>query len=77
MISYRRRRVRVPDRPILRDVLFGATELPVATVHSIEGAFHRWAELRLAWLRPRAVPALVALMAFIGLLAIVGSTRAP
>jgi hypothetical protein len=70
MIAYRRRRARLPERSIFREVSFGTTELPVASVHSARGALHRWADLRWAWVRPRAVPALVALMALVGLLAV-------
>lgn len=58
-------RVRTPC-----EIGFGAAELPVATVHSVQGALHRWATVRWSWLRPRAVPGLVALMALVGLLAI-------
>ncbi len=65
-MTYRRRRTRLPDRPILRDVLFGTPELPVATVRSARSELHR----RWAWLRPRAVPALVAFLALVGLLAV-------
>ena len=68
----RRRRVRKPPRTRSSEpvIAFGSSELPVATIHSIRGAFHRWADVRLAWLRPRALPALVALMALVGLLAV-------
>jgi hypothetical protein len=69
----RRRRRRRSDKPLvtkLRDVQFGSAEIPMASVHSIEGAFHRWADVRLAWLRPRALPAFVAVLALIGLIAV-------
>ena len=51
-------------------VVFGTTELPRAAVHSSVGAFHRWAAEQLAWLRPRAIPGIVALFALVGLLAV-------
>jgi len=69
----RRRRARRaassgPRTPI--EVSFGTAELPLATVHSVRGALHHWATVRWSWLRPRAVPTLVALMALVGLLAL-------
>ncbi len=70
MIEIRRRRVRAPDRARTTDVMFGTPELPVAAVHSVRGALHRWVDRRWSWLRPRAVPAFVALLALIGLVAV-------
>ena len=77
LLSYRRgRRPRRPacgsnDRArTALPVAFSHAELPLATVHSVRGALHHWATVRWSWLRPRAVPALVALMALVGLLAV-------
>ena len=74
------RRGRRPRRPVSDrtasgarselPVAFGTAELPLATVHSVRGALHHWATVRWSWVRPRAVPALVALMALVGLLAL-------
>ena len=73
-----RRRACKPDRPGFAtlhagepELLFGARfELPVATIHSTRGALYHWLGVRLAWLRPRAVPSVVALIALVGLLAV-------
>ena len=74
VFTHRRRRVCKPDRLQSRAseplVAFGAPELPVATIHSMRGVLYHWASVRLSWVRPRAVPALVALVALVGLLAV-------
>lgn len=77
LLARRRRRARkaVPagsarnPRTSGLEILFGAYELPVATVHSVRGALHHWASSHWSWLRPRAIPSLVALVAAVGLLA--------
>lgn len=63
-VNYRGRKLRShrSDAP----VVFGRVELPVATINTSSAWWHQ----KLAWCRPRLVPAFAALLGLIGLLAV-------
>ncbi|MBX3160926.1 MAG: hypothetical protein KF773_33505 [Deltaproteobacteria bacterium] len=79
-VPAQKRRAPSPVAPYTGDMLFDQTprELPVATVHTrgraaVAAALQRWLAAKWTWLRPRSVPVLVA---FVGMLAVVGSVNA-
>ncbi len=49
----------------------GPYELPSATLHrgTLGGALHRWLDVQWAWLRPRSIPVIVALIGLVGVMA--------
>lgn len=63
-VQYRGRKLRPrrSDAP----VMFGHVELPVAQIHTPSA----WWYAKLAWCRPRLVPAFAAVLGLIGLLAV-------